>query len=110
MFAEGGAAGGSGVRRTGATACALGAAGFFTGAGRGFGTACCVVAEEDADDGPAAPVGGSGVMMLTGGMDAADGNSAVVGLPVGSDPSAGIGGMPGLWVSAIAAFAFHAGA
>ena len=41
---------------------------------------------------------GSGVMMLTGGVDAADGKSALVGLPVGMDggsaatcPAAGAG-------------------
>ncbi len=33
----------------------------------------------------AAPSGGSGVMMLTGGVEAEVGNSALVGLPVGSD-------------------------
>ena len=39
----------------------------------------------------AVPVPGSGVMMLTGGVEAALGNSALVGLPVGIDgPSAAI--------------------
>ena len=39
-----------------------------------------------ADDGfGAAPSGGSGVMMLTGGVEAEVGNSALVGLPVGND-------------------------
>lgn len=45
---------------------------------------------------------GSGVMMLTGGVDAELGNSALVGLPVGTDggsaatsPAAAIGATPG---------------
>ena len=35
--------------------------------------------------GPGVPVPGSGIMMLTGGVEVADGNSALVGLPVGTD-------------------------
>jgi hypothetical protein len=38
---------------------------------------------------------GSGVMMLTGGIDADVGNSASVGLPVGIDTGPGIGSTPG---------------
>jgi hypothetical protein len=56
-----------------------------------------------------AAVGGSGFMMLTGGVDAALGKSALVGLPVGivvgSAASAPEGGIAG-----VAAGAFHAGA
>ena len=37
----------------------------------------------------AAVVPGSGVMMLTGGVEAAVGNSALVGLPVGIDGTSG---------------------
>ena len=61
-------------------------------AGRGTGEGVAVVlgADEVAD--------GSGVMMLTGGIEADDGNSASVGLPVGTD-----GGSP---VNAAAAAAF----
>jgi hypothetical protein len=45
-------------------------------------------------------------MMLTGGIDAEDGNSALVGLPVGSDASADAGGMAasGELASAVLAF------
>lgn len=43
--------------------------------------------------------------MLTGGIDAEDGNSALVGLPVGSDPSGG--GMPASAAFAVSACAFH---
>jgi hypothetical protein len=85
----------------------LGAAGFLAGAGRGFGTACAVVEGSAGCDGGAAPAGGSGVMMLTGGMDADVGNSAVVGLPVGSDASAPVGGMPDSTAFAVAAGALH---
>ena len=61
-----------------AAACACGDAGGVATAGRGDAGA--------ADDGfGAAPNGGSGVMMLTGGVDAEVGNSALVGLPVGTD-------------------------
>ena len=114
MLAEGG----SGVRRTGATACALGAvlgatACFLAGAGRGFGTACAVAegGPGGGDGAATAPVDGSGVMMLTGGIDADDGKSALVGLPVGSDASADSGGdVPGSAASAVAAGALHDGA
>ena len=46
---------------------------------------------------------GSGVMMLTGGVEAAVGNSALVGLPVGTDDESAATG-------AAAAGAFHDGA
>jgi hypothetical protein len=47
-------------------------------------------------------------MMLTGGIDADDGKSALVGLPVGSDASADSGGgVPGSAAPAVAAGALH---
>ena len=52
-------------------------------AGRGAGTAVTVDGGRATDG--AGPVAGSGVMMFTGGVEAADGNSALVGLPVGID-------------------------
>jgi hypothetical protein len=60
-------------------------------------------AEADARGGDAAVAEpGSGVMMLTAGVEAAVGNSALVGLPVGTDDeSAAIGAAAG---------AFHDGA
>jgi len=100
-------AGAAGVSRTGAATCAFGAAGLFTaaergaGAGRGVGTAWAV-----AGGGGAAFAGGSGVMMLTGGIDAEVGNSALVGLPVGTDASPDIAARPGA-AAAAAAGAFH---
>ena len=68
-----------GASWTAACACAGGGA----AAGRGVAGAAGTAA---ADDGfGAAPSGGSGDMMLTGGVEAAVGNSALVGLPVGND-------------------------
>ena len=65
------AAAGAGAGAGGVAAAGRGAAGDAgAAAARGFG---------------AAPSGGSGVMMLTGGVEAAVGNSALVGLPVGID-------------------------
>ena len=66
-----------------AAACADGDPGGVAAAGRGAAGDAGAAA---ADDGfGAAPSGGSGVMMLTGGVEAEVGNSALVGLPVGSD-------------------------
>ena len=66
-----------------AAACAGGDAGGVAAAARGAAGDAGAAA---ADDGfGAAPSGGSGVMMLTGGVEAEVGNSALVGLPVGSD-------------------------
>jgi len=74
----------------------LGAAGFLAaangGVGRGDGNGALVSAGED-DDGDAGGRGaegvvacpGSGAMMLMGGVEAAVGNSALVGLPIGID-------------------------
>ena len=67
-----------------AAACAGGDAGGVAAAARGAaGDAGAVAADDDSFG--AAPSGGSGVMMLTGGVDAELGNSALVGLPVGTD-------------------------
>jgi hypothetical protein len=57
-------------------------------------------ADADARDGDAKP--GSGVMMLTAGVEAAVGKSALVGLPVGTDGESAATGA--------AAGAFHDGA
>lgn len=66
-----------------AAACACGDAGGVAAAGRGAAGDAGAAA---ADDGfGAAPSGGSGVMMFTGGVEAEVGNSALVGLPVGTD-------------------------
>lgn len=48
-------------------------------AGRGAGAGVALGAE-------GAGAAGSDVMMLTGGIEAEDGNSALVGLPLGSSP------------------------
>ena len=51
---------------------------------------------------------GSGVMMLTGGVDAADGNSALVGLPVGIDGgSAAISPVPAAAIAAARSMTAH---
>ena len=82
---------------------AFGAAGFLADAsaaagGRGDGTGALAAGAAAAARGAgAAVVPGSGVMMLTGGVEAAEGKSALVGLPVGivgasvaTGPGAGI--------------------
>ncbi len=61
-------------------ACLFAAAG--VGVDRGDGADALAVGG-GREDGVAA-VPGSGVMMLTGGVEAAEGNSALVGLPVGT--------------------------
>jgi hypothetical protein len=84
---------------TGAAGVRFGAGGFLAAAraggaaatvaavgGRGAGTGASWTGAAAAR--PAAGVGtlpGSGVMMLTGGVEAADGKSALVGLPVGTE-------------------------
>jgi len=91
LSAAGGAAAG-GVSGTGAAAgarAAFGAGGFFAAGA----AACAEAAAGPRGAGAAAAfavgdawrVGGSGFMMLTGGVDEALGNSALVGLPVGID-------------------------
>ena len=68
-----------------AAACACGdAGGGAAAAGRGAAGDPGAAAADD-DGFGAAPSGGSDVMMLTGGVDAEVGNSALVGLPVGAD-------------------------
>lgn len=77
-------------------------------AGCGAGAVAPAAGGPDERAAAAAPVAGSGVMMLTAGVDAEVGNSALVGLPVGSDaPSAAIGPVRGL---ATPTGAFHIGA
>ena len=76
-----------------AAACFLGAAGAgvvaaAAGAAGGAGAGALAAA---AAAGLAAPGPGSGAMMLTAGVEAEVGNSALVGLPVGID-----GGMPAI--------------
>ena len=53
------------------------------GVGRGDGTGALAV-DTGGRGADAVPVPGSGVMILTGGVEAAEGNSALVGLPVGT--------------------------
>ena len=72
------------------------------GRGDGNGALASGAVERGADGAGAAP--GSGVMMLTAGVDAAVGNSALVGLPVGID-----GGRTATGPAAAAAGAFHDG-
>jgi hypothetical protein len=67
-----------------AAVCAGGDAGGVAAAGRGAGGDAGAAAADDGGFG-AAPSSGSGVMMLTGGVEAEVGNSALVGLPVGMD-------------------------
>lgn len=74
-------------------AATAGAAGVGRGAGNG-----ALVADDDAgvrgaDD--VADVPGSGVMMLTAGVEDAEGNSALVGLPVGIDGGSAATGATG---------------
>ena len=115
---------GAGASWTGADVC-------WAGAGVCFGVACFLAAT---DAGAAATAGrgggvgafaiggdagvgvgvrcgdgavaafGSGVMMLTGGVEAAEGNSALVGLPVGIEDESAASGV------AAAGGAFHVGA
>jgi len=83
--------GASGTGAAGARAAALGAGGFFA-AGVAAGAAACAEAAAGARGAAVAFAAGaacrvvavgSGFMMLTGGVDEALGNSALVGLPVG---------------------------
>jgi hypothetical protein len=53
--------------------------------GRGAGTGASWTGPAAGGVRPAGALPGSGTMMLTGGVEAADGNSALVGLPVGTD-------------------------
>ena len=67
-----------------AAVCAGGDAGGVAAAARGAAGDAGAAAVADGGFG-AAPGDGSGVMMLTAGVEAEVGNSALVGLPVGSD-------------------------
>ena len=84
---------------------AAASAGVAVEPGRGDGNGAIASGGDDADgrdaDGAAGP--GSGVMMLIGGVEAAVGNSALVGLPVGADGAS-------VATGAAAAGAFHDGA
>lgn len=83
----------AGVRAGLGVDCFLAAASAGEGVGRGDGVG---VAAEGAGECDADVVAGSAVMMLTGGVEAALGNSALVGLPVGSPgTSAATGGTGG---------------
>ena len=98
----------AGVIWTGAAAGRDGfaAACFFAGtdAVAGVGRADGIGAFDAAARGAGA-VPGSGVMMLTGGVEAAVGNSALVGLPVGM-----VGASTATGAAAVVAGAFHDGA
>ena len=103
FFAGGGAAGAVAARLDrAADAGALVAA--AAGAAGEFGRVDAVAAGARAGG---APWPGSGVMMLTGGVEEALGNSALVGLPVGIDASAPIAGAG---AAAITGGAFQVGA
>ena len=67
----------------GAAACFLPAAGADPVAGRGEGNGALAGVDATERGAGAGVVPGSGVMMLTGGVEAAEGKSALVGLPVG---------------------------
>ena len=110
--AEAGAPG-AGASWTGADAAGacFGAAGFFAAAsagaaaapGRGDGIGAFAAAGDAGGRGADAVVPGSGVMMLTGGVEAAEGKSALVGLPDGIDGAR-------VATGAIVTGAFHDGA
>jgi hypothetical protein len=88
-------------------AAAAGVAGAVAGVGRGEGNGAFATGEDDAGGRGVVGVvasGGSGVMMLMGGVEAAVGNSALVGLPSGIDGGSAATG-PG-----VAAGMFHDGA
>ena len=123
LSAAGGAEAG-GASGTGAAAgarAAFGAGGFF--AAGAAGAAACAEVAAGARGAAAVPaagaacrvadVGGSGFMMLTGGVEDALGNSALVGLPVGID-GASPASPPGIGMAAVAgaaaAGAFQVGA
>ena len=90
----------------------FGAAGFLAaacagpavGVGRGEGNGAVAGVEEAGERGGVGAVPGSGAMMLTAGVEAAVGNSALVGLPVGIEGASIATGAD------VAAGAFHDGA
>jgi hypothetical protein len=89
----------------------LAATGFFADAkaeagGRGDGSGAFAAGAAAAARGAGVGVvPGSGVMMLTGGVEAAEGNSALVGLPVGM-----VGASAATGAAAVGGGAFHYGA
>lgn len=124
LSAAGGAAteaggGASGTGAAGARA-AFGAGGFFAAAAAGGAAACAEAAAGARGAGAAFVAGaaclvvavGSGFMMLTGGVDEALGNSALVGLPVGiaggSPASAAVDGIAGAAAGAVQVGAWRA--
>ena len=56
------------------------------------GLSACLSADDGVERAAPVPVPGSGVMMLTGGVLAELGNSALVGLPVGTDAPSMVAG------------------
>jgi hypothetical protein len=77
-------------------------------AGRGAGNGVAFATDDGGDGGRGAGgVPGSGVMMLTGGIEVAVGNSALVGLPDGVD---GASAATGVTAGAAIAGMFHDGA
>ena len=111
LEAAGAGAAAAGARGTGPGACAdfgaasfLPAAGADAAAGRGEGSGALAAGVDAVERGAGGGVvPGSGVMMLIGGVEAAEGKSALVGFPVGI---VGISAATG----AGAAGAFHDGA
>jgi hypothetical protein len=104
-------AAGAGASETGAClAEAFGAACFLAAtaaaAGRGDGDGVPAAGAEAAERGAGGAKLGSGVMMLTGGVEAALGKSALVGLPVGIVGDSVATGAAG----AVGGGAFHSGA
>src|SRR5206468_4046511 len=102
----------AGASCTGAVARVFAAAGFLGGAGAavsgGGAIDCAFEASGAARAADEAPVNGSGVMMLTGGIEAALGKSALVGLPVAPGDGAGGAGVGGCRAATAATGAPHA--
>jgi hypothetical protein len=88
FFAAAGVGEAEGVGRGEETLAAGGAE--AAGAGRDEGNAAVVAGARDPEDVP-----GSGVMILTGGVEAELGNSALVGLPVGTPGTSAVTGVGG---------------
>ena len=103
-----GAAAGGGASGTGAGARAALGAGCFLAAGAGAAACAEAAAGARGAAGAALAAGaawravGSGFMMLTGGVEEALGNSALVGLPVGIEGGSPVSA-PGIGMAAVAA-------
>jgi hypothetical protein len=112
LEAAGAGAAAAGASGTGAcadfgAACFLPAAGADAATGRGEGSGALAAAVDAVERGAGGGVvPGSGVMMLMGGVEAAEGKSAVVGLPVGIVGISAATGAAGAGVAG----AFHDGA